>query len=300
MKKNIRTLLVVLSFAFIGIAFTNAASTYTLTIDNKSGKQLYVYNSKDGKKLTLKTGSNSLSFSGDANRFWITEEEFTGGTGAQPGPGPNSSIEATTSDAGWTLDQTVIDWWYYPMTLTYEGKEYGLKNADAAVTAIEALDSPWNTLVYRAGGAGTDVTTIYGPGVPFTTTPGGAANVHPGQETFWKTYNATSTKLAPPAKDMDTWNGPAWDGNTPRPWTKKVLYSNALQNKGVVADGHEYKGRMMWGFYTYPQQGSEFTNQPMDKKITITIYPGPGKAAAPPKPKGDVGAGEKPNEMKPI
>jgi hypothetical protein len=292
-KKHIVCLVVCLMLVLVGaVAFANPQ----VTIINKSGHPLYVYDS-DGKG----TATPLTKLLTDATPFKLTLQSATGrkiwfaagqlkalesrGVEADPFNPTNDGdvmfnfMEYTSNGSVYTIDNSYVDVFSYPITLmfstTYKDvcqayHEYGFTSFSAVAKALQSQGAPWSNLVWP--NPSKKMYRIVGPNKIW---PFKSANDIPPQapanyRQFWNALPPNGTQLFNPVGNFDGWKQFYQDDGVAG--HKEALLKTGYFKALLSAASPDKYGKH--GFYISPKDSkAEFTNLPSSVQLTITVYP---------------------------
>ena len=292
-KKHIICLVVFLMLVFVGtVAFANPQ----VTIVNKSGHPLYVYDTagnntptqltkllQDDKpfKMTLQsTASRKIWFAAGQLKALETR-------GVEPDPfNPTNDgnimfnfMEYTSTGNVYTFDNSYVDVFSYPITLmfstTYKDvcqayHEYGFTSFSAISKALQTQGAPWSKLVWSDPSK--KMYRIVGPNKvwPFKTISDIPPQAPSGYREFWTALPPNGAQLFSPVANFDGWKEFYQDDGV-------TAHNEALLKTGyykalLAASLSDKFGKH--GFYISPKDSkAEFTNLPSTMQLTITVYP---------------------------
>lgn len=293
-KKHVVCFVFCLTLVF---ACTVAFANPQVTIVNKSGHPLYVYDT-DGKgtptpvtkvltddkpfKLTLQsTASRKMFFAAGHLTYMETK-------GVEPDPfNPQvdgnvmfNFLEYTSTGNLYTMDNSYVDLFSYPITLMFSTEvkgvcqayhEYGFTSFSAIVKALQAQGSPWSDLVWQDPSK--KMYRIIGPNKlwPFNNPP--PPNVPSNFRDFYAKLPPDGTQLfhlTPQVTNFDGWK--YYYQTDPDHPDHKVIVETGYYKALLSASKPDKSGKH--GFYISPKDGrAEFTNLHADVPLTITIYP---------------------------
>lgn len=292
--------LVCLALVFSGVtAYANQ-----ITIENKSGHLLYIYDFdqsvrqtvfktqlQDGQSYQLTMRERKNQANKVANRIYFAAKPLTHTlekSGVTVDPDPTnmtndgkvmfSFAEYNYEGSRYTVDTSYIDVFSYPITLKFSANQTGVCKKDfeygptSFLTIKKALldqGSPWSDLVWNESG----MYRILGPNKiwPFKE----SKNIPPDVPSSYRNF---ITKLPPTGHQLfgsQTENFAGWLFSDEKNMAiLKTGYVKALRSAARPDNPTADVTKQRFGFYIFPKDGlAEFTDLSTSNHCTITVYP---------------------------
>lgn len=297
MKINPRHLVCLVVGLVFMVSCAIAGANPQVTIENKSGYQLYVYDTDGSNQnrtpatLTLPNGKTAklMLQAGAGRKVFFASNTLNAmeQRGIEPDPfNPTNDGNVmfsfleytyTTSDNLYTVDMSYVDVFSYPVTLmfnqTYKDvcqafHQYGFSSFSAVAAALQAQGDPWKNLVWQDPAK--KMFRIVAPNKIWTFADTPPPNVPSNYRDFYSKLPPNGTQLFNPVTNFDGWK--AFYQNDPDYPAHKVIMNTGYVKALLSKASPDKNGKH--GFYMFPKDGrAEFTNLPASVQLTLTIHP---------------------------